>query len=132
LAVAAQLLFACGVGLAETHPSAQMQDIAFDERGGAALRTQVAPGKAIEWCGMMLHGDDVYWEFESADPLDMNLHFHEGNTVTYSVRAEETSTRSGRLLPAVERPHCWMWTNHRGAPVALQARLQKAPRRTTH
>jgi hypothetical protein len=123
LSVLAAAALACGGAVAQTH------DIVFDERGGAALRAQVPPGKSLDWCGRLQPGDDVHWEFESADPLEMEVHMREGSAIVQVVRAATGSTRTGRLVPAAEQPHCWTWTNRGGAPVALQARLQKSPRR---
>jgi hypothetical protein len=102
-------------------------DIRWDDRGGAVLRTHVAPGKFTEWCGQLRLGESVNWEFEAAEPLDMNIHYHEGRNVHYPVQHEAVLTWAGTLQAPVEQQFCWMWTNRRSTPVALQARLQKPP-----
>ena len=100
-------------------------EIRWDERGGAALRTQVPAGRFTEWCGPLRAGESVNWEFEAAEPLDMNVHYHEGRTVHYPVQRDSVRLWSGTLHAAAEHQYCWMWTNRGNTPVALQARLQK-------
>ncbi|MEJ6022302.1 hypothetical protein [Ramlibacter sp. PS4R-6] len=123
------LLVATALASAATAALAQLHDVAWDERGGAALRQQVAAGKSLEWCAPLRPGDDIHWEFDSGDALEMNVHFHEGNNVVYPVTSAEAASRNGRLTAPAEHVYCWMWTNKGRAPVALQARLQKALRR---
>jgi hypothetical protein len=119
---------AAAMTMASMQAFAQLHDIAWDARGGAALRVQVQPGKVLEWCGALNAGDDVHWEFEAGDTLEMNVHYHEGAAVVFPAATAEAESRSGRLRPAAQQTYCWMWTNHRAAPVALQAKLQKALR----
>ena len=92
------------------------------------MRTQVPAGKFTEWCGALKVGEDIHWEFESADPLDVNIHYHEGKDVHYPAQREAVTLWSGQLAPTADRAYCWMWTNKGSAPVALQARLQKIAR----
>ena len=100
-------------------------EIRWDLRGGAALRTQVPPGGFTEWCGLLRAGESVNWEFEAADPVDMNIHFHEGRTVQFPVQRDGVRLWNGTLHAAVEQQYCWTWANRHATPVALQARLQK-------
>jgi hypothetical protein len=117
----AVLLATSGVAPAQ----AGIFDVKWDERGGAALRTQVPAGGFTEWCGLLRAGESVNWEFEAAEPLDMNVHYHEGRTVHYPVQRDGVRLWNGTLQASVEDQYCWMWTNRGTTPVALQARLQK-------
>ena len=119
-----RFLVVAGLALPATLCAAH--EVSWDDRGGAALRVQVLPGRTLEWCGTLRAGDDVHWEFESADPLEMNVHFHEGPVIAFPVEPALAAARSGRLAPPAEQDYCWTWTNPGGVPVALQARLQKA------
>ena len=103
-------------------------DIRWDERGGSVLRTQVAPGKFTEWCSPLKDGEIVTWEFESAETVDFNIHWHQQGNIHYPVQNESVSTWSGRLVAASDQTYCWMWANRTGTPVALRALVQKAPR----
>lgn len=102
-------------------------EIRWDERGGAALRTPVAPGKFVEWCGHFRVGELVNWEFESAEPLDINVHYREGRNVHHTVKRDAVLTWAGTLQASVDQLYCWMWTNRGTTPVALHAYLQKPP-----
>ena len=123
----ARLFFAAAgltiAGLAGAH--AAVFEIKWDERGGAALRTQVAPGNFAEWCGALRAGESVNWEFEAAEPLDINIHYHEGRNVHFPVQRDSVRLWNGTLQAAIDQQYCWMWTNRGTTPVALQARLQK-------
>jgi len=102
-------------------------DIRWDERGGAALRTQVSPGRFTEWCGHLRAGESVNWEFEAAEPLDVKVHYLEGRTLREPVRHDAALTWAGTLQAPADHQFCWQWTNRGTTPVALQARLQKPP-----
>lgn len=106
-------------------PGALAQDIRWDERGGAALRTLVPAGKFVEWCGALREGENVHWDFESAEPMDVNVHYHEGNAEHYTFQKEAVRVWSGTIAAVTEQAYCWMWTNRTPTPVALQVRLQK-------
>lgn len=111
--------------LAAATVHASVTEIRWDERGGAALRTQVAPGKFAQWCGALRTREVVNWEFEAAEPLDMNIHFHDARIVRYPVQRESVRLWRGTLQAALDQQYCWMWSNRGATPVALQARLQK-------
>lgn len=123
-----RLFTAAAMAVSSAFAFAQLHDISFDERGSAALRAQVQPGSMLRWCGQMRPGEDIYWEFESADPLDMNVHYLDGASVIFPAAPDKAEQRSGRLVSTGSHLYCWAWSNAAAAPIALQAKLQKATR----
>lgn len=93
----------------------------------APLAIEVAPGKFAEWCGSLRAGDKVQWDFQSAEPMDMNVHYHEGKNVHYPVRLEARKSANDTLHVTLAQEYCWMWSNKTGKTAPLKAALRKLP-----
>ena len=131
--VAASLLTAYAAATAETSPAGgkKLPAGVFDvEWNGlaAALRTDVAPGKFVEWCAELPAGERVAWRFDSPAPLNFNVHYHEGKDVHFPARIDAVKAANDVLQAPVKQDYCWMWTNKSGAPVPLDAQLRKEAR----
>jgi hypothetical protein len=104
---------------------AEVIDIAWSGEGRFERRMTVAPGKFAEVCGKLARGDSVAWRFDASDPLNFNIHYHEGKEVHYPERQEALANASGQLRVALDQDYCWMWTNKSGKSVDLQLRLKR-------
>ena len=103
-------------------------EIEWRQDGSAApLATDVAPGKFAEWCGALRAGEKVQWDFQSAEPMDMNVHYHEGKNVHYPVKLDAVKSAKDTLQVVVAQDYCWMWTNKSGRPASLRAAVRKLP-----
>lgn len=104
---------------------ADIVDITWSAANTFERSLSIAPGKFAELCGPLKAGDTVQWRFDASQPLDFNIHFHEGKAVSYPARADQTRELQGTLTVAAAQDHCWMWTNKSAAAATLNVRLQK-------
>lgn len=117
---------ACAIALlAVPLARAEVVDIAWSTANTFERSVSVAPGKFAEFCGPLKAGEAVQWRFDASQPLDFNIHFHEGKAVHYPARADQTRELQGTLAAAVKQDHCWMWTNKTASAATLNIRLHK-------
>jgi len=62
-----------------------------------------------------------YWKSDAA--VDFNVHYHEGNDVSYPVKREGMRTDGGTFSAKIAQDYCWMWTA-RDKPVKLEGRIE--------
>ena len=61
--------------------------------------------------------DRLDYEFGSNQPVDFNIHYHQGRAVIAPIVREGTEQDSGLFAPLIEQDYCLMW--EAGAPGAL-------------
>lgn len=88
---------------------------------------QIAAGKFKEVCTDLKQGDRIRWKFSGDSDTAFNIHFHEGDKVTYPARKEKVGADEGLLEVAVTQTYCWMWRAS-GQPARVQVALQKVDR----
>lgn len=104
---------------------ASVIDLAWDAQGRMERDLVVPPGKFAEVCGRLRSSDVVQWRFEAVEALDFNIHFHEGEKVTYPERRDDTREMSGTFSSQAEHDYCWMWRNRGSRPVAMTFQLTR-------
>jgi hypothetical protein len=120
-------VFIASLALVTTGESAQAQLIAatWDASGRFAHKANLEPGKFIEVCEKLTQGTKVAWHFQSAAPLNFNIHYHEGKDVKYPTKRDASAGARGRLDAALEQDYCWMWTNPQQKTTALRLTLKR-------
>jgi hypothetical protein len=83
----------------------------------------LAPGAIEEPCFPMRKGDRLEYAFNSAAPLDYNLHYH-AEGVVFPVDLKAVSRHEGQYFAPLEHSYCLMWTNKQAAPVELRYRYR--------
>ena len=63
-----------------------------------------------------------YWKSDAA--VDFNVHYHEGNEVSYPVKRDGMRTDGGTFAAKIAQDYCWMWTA-RDKPVKLEGKIEK-------
>ncbi|MGB8338829.1 MAG: hypothetical protein WCD07_04500 [Burkholderiales bacterium] len=82
------------------------------------------PAKQVhEECVDMTPGQTLRYRFESSAELDFNLHFHQGNDVTYPDKGKY-SNYSSSYSAQQTNAFCLMWENQSGAAIKLQSTFQ--------
>jgi hypothetical protein len=104
---------------------AAVVDIAWNSTGSFEHSQVVAAGQFAEVCGPLKAGDGVQWSFDANQPLDFNIHFHEGKAVHYPARTDQARELKGVLKAEVAQDYCWMWSNKSPVAARLRLRLQK-------
>lgn len=111
---------------AATSPArAELVEIAWSPEGRFEHRFEIGPGQFAELCGPLVQGQAVRWRFESAGPLDFNIHYHVGEDVRFPVQYKARANAGGTLAVALDQGYCWMWTNRAKQPRALRVRLAR-------
>lgn len=104
---------------------AELIEIRWSEAGQFAHSSEIAPGKFLELCGKLASTPGVRWNFKAQQALNFNIHFHEGEKVTYPAKAEGLQLAAGVLKPASEQDYCWMWSNKSDKTVSLSVELAR-------
>lgn len=103
--------------------AAALVELSLDGAGRFEHSALLAPGKFVEVCGKLNAGDKLAWEFAAKEPLDFNIHYHEGEKVQFPEKRSDVSSLSGLFRAPVDQHYCWMWKNARASEVALTVRI---------
>ena len=68
------------------------------------------PGAVAEECLHLAAGKSRLFEWSASAPVDFNIHYHQGDNVTYPVKANGQREGKGRFKAAAGEDYCWMWT----------------------
>ncbi len=79
----------------------------------------INPSKLHEECMELMRGDALRYSFKVSDPVDFNIHFHEGGNIIYPISKQSTSADEGKFYADKEQTYCLMWTNIQTKPVRL-------------
>ena len=85
----------------------------------------IEPKRFVEVCGALKVGEVIEWQFEAAQALDFNLHYHVGKAVEYPEKRPAQRQAQGRFEPRLDQDYCWMWVNKGSAPSLLKLRLHR-------
>ena len=108
-----------------TAARADVVDIAWDANGRFERSLNVAPAKFAEVCGKLPAGLQVRWDFESATPLDFNVHYHVGKEVVFPAKLTAVAAAKDVLDTKVDQDYCWMWSNKSEAAVTIKVTLRR-------
>jgi hypothetical protein len=81
-------------------------------------------GKLEEPCFAMLLGDRLEFVFNSGEPLDFNLHYHQEDAIFFPVEKKNVRAHQGEYIASGSRQYCLMWTNRGDATATLNYRYQ--------
>ena len=104
---------------------AEVVDIAWDASGRFERVLDLAPAKFAEVCGRLTKGQSIAWSFKSGQPLNFNVHYHEGKSVVFPVKKDRSNELDGELQVAVDQDYCWMWENPSGAGTTFTMVLRR-------
>jgi hypothetical protein len=76
-----------------------------------------------EECMTVDANDKRRWQWKADGPVDFNVHFHKGNSVSYPVKREGMRGDGGVFAPKTREDYCWMWTA-RDKAVKLEGRIE--------
>ena len=86
----------------------------------------VVPAKAIHEEGVALaRGETVRFYFKASSSLNFNVHYHEGERVTFERSDKPLERLDGSLTADARRDYWLMWTNDSAEPVALYVTIRR-------
>jgi hypothetical protein len=108
-----RLMRVAGLAAAPAVPAAAwadtaVVDIAWDAAAQFRHDTAIAPGRFVDVCGPLRRGSATRWSFEATGPLDLNVHFHEGQNDICPEQRRHVDRAEGRLNVRAAQEHCWM------------------------
>lgn len=119
-------LFICALAFTSAaQASSLIVELRWAGDGSFNHTATVAAGKFVEVCGRLEQGASVRWSFESAMPVDFNIHYHVGKEAVFPARQTQVSSGRDTLNVAVAQDYCWMWTNKGRDPVSLTVDLAR-------
>jgi len=90
---------------------------------------EIRPNEWHEECLRLKPGDRVDYTFESTEPVEFNIHFHEGAAVVMPVVRENSRGDAGVFAPPLAHDYCLMWqAGGTGALIDYRVRLKPAAR----
>ena len=116
--------FALALGAAPP-ARAQLVEIEWDSAGTFERSLTVAPAKFVEVCGKLFKAQSIDWTFTGQQPLNFNIHYHEGKKVVFPARQDNAASLRGTLGVPVSQHYCCMWENKSGAPAPITLRLRR-------
>jgi hypothetical protein len=92
------------------------------------VRAQPLPPYQIhEECLRLGPGDRVEFRFDSTEPVDFNVHYHEGKSVVMPLVREKSRGDAGIYVAQIAQDYCLMW--EAGTPGAvIDYRVRVKPR----
>lgn len=108
-----------------TSNAAGLIEIKWNEANNFERAIDVAPAGFAELCVKLPKGQLIAWSFKAAQPLDFNIHFHEGENVVSPVTQAQVAALDGELNVAVDQDYCWMWQNKSATKADLRVELHR-------
>jgi hypothetical protein len=82
-----------------------------------------------EQCMHIAIGDRLHYDFTANEPVDFNIHYHEGRAVIAPVVRDKTQQDSGVFAPVITQDYCLMWeAGPAGALLDYRISLRRAAR----
>jgi Cu/Ag efflux protein CusF len=106
-------------------PSPELIEIQWDVAGQFAQSVTVAPWAFVEVCGKLAKDQKIEWSFSGPAPMEFNIHYHVGSSVSYPARQSGVAALTGTLVVPVDQDYCWMWENRSAQTVTLALSLAK-------
>jgi len=78
-----------------------------------------------EDCVRLAPGDRVEYRFESTEPVDFNIHYHDDKAVVMPVVREQSREDAGMYAAQIARDYCLMWeAGAAGATIDYRIRVR--------
>ncbi len=90
----------------------------------------VASYQIHEECLVLKPGERVEYRYESTEPVDFNLHYHEGNAVVMPLVREKSREDAGMYSVRIAQDYCLMWEAG-AAGATIDYRIRVRPRDLT-
>jgi hypothetical protein len=83
----------------------------------------LAPLEFRELCYEMAPKDELAYEFQADQPLDFNIHYHDGLRIRYPVDLKGVAASDGRFAADQDQYYCLMWFNQSLTSTSLTYRV---------
>ncbi len=104
---------------------ADVVDIVWSPEGSFSHKGTIAAGQFVELCGKLPADKTFSWDFDVSQPVDFNVHYHEGKDVVFPAKLSAVKTARDTLNTKIQQDYCWMWSNTSTAPATLSVNLRR-------
>jgi hypothetical protein len=83
----------------------------------------LAPFEFQELCLELAPQDKIRYDFQSDQPIEFNIHYHDGLRIRFPVKLAGTTGHGGHFVAGPDRSYCLMWLNQSLSKSALTYRV---------
>ena len=83
----------------------------------------LAPFQFRELCLRLAPGDEIRYDFLSGQPIEFNIHYHDGLRIRFPVELNGTSARGKKFVAELDQTYCLMWFNRTLRETSLKYRI---------
>jgi hypothetical protein len=83
----------------------------------------LAPFEFRELCVALADEQTIKVEFQSGQPVDYDIHYHDGFTIRFPVRLTDVTIHTGQFAAKSDRAYCLMWFNRSLKDTSLRYRV---------
>jgi hypothetical protein len=87
----------------------------------------LAPFEFRELCVSLKKDQDMTVAFHTGEPIEFDIHYHDGLTVRFPVKLTGVTSHTGRFIADNDRAYCMMWFNRDLTETTLQYRVDGPP-----
>ena len=99
----------------------------FPEAPLSVTGRTVQPYEIHEECARLAPGDRLEFAFESLQPVQFNIHYHEGNSVVMPITRDATVAEAGIFPVTLAQDYCAMWeAGPAGAQIDYRLRVRRS------
>ena len=80
-----------------------------------------------EICPEMDEGQTLDFEFESNHEVEFNLHYHEGEKVSYPIEPQKLNSLNKAFKAPIKQTYCLMWKGLSEVPSKIKVKYQILP-----
>jgi hypothetical protein len=90
----------------------------------------IAPYEAHEECAQLAAGERLDYRYRASEPLDFDIHYHEGNAILSPLVRERSTQDSGTFEAPSAQAYCLMWqAGPPGAIIGYRLLVRRPPLR---
>ena len=82
----------------------------------------LAPFQFQELCLELAPREAIRYDFQSDQPIEFNIHYHDGLRIRFPVKLTETTDHGGNFVADLDQTYCLMWFNRTLAATSLDYR----------
>lgn len=75
-----------------------------------AFTHELKTGDIAEECLRLAAGKSRRFSWTASQPVDFNIHYHQGEKVSYPVKLSGQKKGAGIFTASATEDYCWMWT----------------------
>ncbi|MFP6745075.1 MAG: hypothetical protein VCB77_07815, partial [Alphaproteobacteria bacterium] len=80
----------------------------------------LAPYELRELCLELTPRDVVHYDFQAEQPVEFDIHYHDGLRIRFPVKLRETTGQEGDFMAGLDQTYCLSWFNRSLTEISLE------------